>query len=89
MFVDWKLVLRQHPQSVMERVFSPNGLYGPAGWVAFRHPCTTAYSTTPMCRIDPTSPWIITEVRWAYDRAFTETTNVGTPSSKSYRHRTS
>jgi hypothetical protein len=64
MFVDWKLVLRQHPQTVMERVLSPNGVYGPAGWVAFRHPCTTSYSTLPMCRTNPTDPWILTEVRW-------------------------
>ena len=61
LFLDWKLVLRSHPQAVLEYTLGPHSVYGPAGWVAFRHPCTTTYSTMAMCRINPKQRWLFTE----------------------------
>ena len=60
-FMDWKLVLRQHPLRLIQATLggrSDQGVrhllrargQGIAGFVAFRHPCTTTYTTVKMCQ---------------------------------------
>jgi len=47
-YFDWKLTLTQHPfELVWRTLMSANR--SNAGFVAFRHPCTTSYTTDPLC----------------------------------------
>jgi len=47
-FVDWKLRLSLNPAEILRRtVFAPHR--SNVGFAVFRHPCTTNYSTFPMC----------------------------------------
>ncbi|KAJ1447326.1 hypothetical protein M885DRAFT_543175 [Pelagophyceae sp. CCMP2097] len=58
-FVDWKLALRQDAASLVRRTL---GAHDGAGFAVFRHPCTTAYTRNPICRVgDRAEAW------WRYE----------------------
>lgn len=59
-FMDWKLQLLQDPRQIIGATL----LQQEVGFVAFRHPCTTAYSEYQLCRIrkrDSVTPWLFLE----------------------------
>ncbi|KAH8068583.1 GTPase [Aureococcus anophagefferens] len=61
LFVDWKLVLKQHPLDLVR-----SALGGGFGFAAFRHPCTAAYTrprVSPCSARRPGEAWWRTEAR--------------------------
>jgi hypothetical protein len=91
LFVDWKLVLKQHPLDLVR-----SALGGGFGFAAFRHPCTAAYTrprVSPCSARRPGEAWWRTEARLVEElakhprlRRHSSSGSLSTPTNRLPRH---